>query len=447
MYPLVRVALMWRLTECVAPLHGCTNEFLLGVDFMKPRGAVMDFHKSEVRYREAERAVVISFRTYYEAGGTRIAAVRMTPIEVVVPATDGEQGIFLLTKKIGSIMLAVTVTMARSGRAWVPALNTNSAPASLPNKKELGTWIPLEEDMAMKGGLDARRVQNWLDDLGDGKTPLDNEDEVQIGAEEAKDRKLMLQLLRRRRQAQTEDEIVAMNVTKMLQACVIEEGNGAWGFPVVLVRKKGGEIRFCENYRASNKVTKKDVYPLPCIDGALEAMRGSLLFTTLAGYWQIMVAPEDRDKTAFLTKKGLYRFVHMPFGFTNAPSTFQRMMNHVLRGLTWSTCLVYLDDIVVFNMDGMELYVVELASVLERLEATGLTLKLRKCRFAMQSMEYLGHELSKDGVRPVQRLVTVVLQFPRPSDAVEAKGFVHLAGYYRRFVAGFGSMMAPITKL
>ncbi|GMF47245.1 unnamed protein product [Phytophthora fragariaefolia] len=288
----------------------------------------MDFHKSEVRYREAERAVVTPIRTYDEAGGTRVAAVRMaqkgqlaanavTPIEVAVPAADGEQGIFLPTKTIGSIMLAVTVTTARRGRAWVPALNTNSAPASLPNKKELGTWIPLEEDMtimAMKGGLDARRVQNWLDDLGDGKTPLDNEDKVQIGSEKAKDRKLMLQLLRvyrkvttsasdcppatvlniqhhidtgeaapvllkRRRQAQTEDEIVDKNVTKMLQAGVIEEGNRAWGFPVVLVRKKDREIRFCVDYR--NKVTKKDVFPLPRIDETLEAMSGALLFSTL----------------------------------------------------------------------------------------------------------------------------------------------------------------------
>ncbi|KAE9008716.1 hypothetical protein PR002_g15822 [Phytophthora rubi] len=223
----------------------------------------------------------------------------------------------------------------------------------------------------------------------------------------------------------------------MLGAGVTEEGNGAWGFPVVLVRKKDGEIRFCVDYRALNKLTKKDVYPLPRIDETVEALSGALLFTTLdlkAGYWQIMVAPEDRDKTAFVTKKGLYRFVRMPFGLTNALSTFQRMMNQVLRRLTWSTCLVYLDDIVVFTKSGIERHVMELASVLERLVAAGLTLKLRKCRFAMESMEYFGHELSRDGVRPVQRLLTAVQQFPRHSDAVEAKRFVHLAGYYRRFV-------------
>ncbi|KAE8974995.1 hypothetical protein PR001_g25837, partial [Phytophthora rubi] len=257
-------------------------------------------------------------------------------------------------------------------------------------------------------------------------------------------------MLKRRRQAHAEDAIIEDNVTKMLQAGVIEEGNGAWGFPVVLVRKKDGEVRFCIDYRALNKITKRDVYPLPRIDETLEALGGARLFTTLdlkSGYWQIGVAPEDRDKTAFTTKKGLYRFVRMPFGLMNAPSTFQRMMNGVLRGLTWSTCLVYLDDIVVYTCGGIERHVVELATVMERLVAAGLTLKLKKCVFAATAMEYLGHELSSEGVRPVERLVTAVQEFPRPLDPVEVKRFMHLAGYYRKFIAAFGSIVAPMTRL
>ncbi|OWZ03214.1 Retrovirus Polyprotein [Phytophthora megakarya] len=255
---------------------------------------------------------------------------------------------------------------------------------------------------------------------------------------------------KRRRHAQAEDRVIEENVEKMLKAGVIEEGDGAWGFPVILVRKKNGEVRFSIDYRALNKVTKKDVYPLPRIDETLEALGGALLFSTLdrkAGYWQILVAAGDRDKTAFTTKKGLFRFIRMPFGLTNAPLTFQRMMNSVLRGLTWSTCLVYLDDIVVFTRGGIERHVLELATVLERLASAGLTLKLKKCRFATRSMEYLGHELSHEGVRPLQRLVTAVAEFPTPTDAVEVKRFVHLVGYYRRFVKGFGSMMAPLSKL
>ncbi|KAG3085068.1 hypothetical protein PI125_g19346 [Phytophthora idaei] len=124
----------------------------------------------------------------------------------------------------------------------------------------------------------------------------------------------------------------------------------------------------------------------------------------------------------------------MTFGLPNALSTFQRMLNGVLRGLTWLTCLVYLDDNVVFTHGGIEQHVLELACVLERLSAARLTLKLKKCMFAADSMEYLGHELSNEGVRPLERLVSAVRDFSRPRDATEVKRFVHLAGYYRRFV-------------
>ncbi|KAE9357759.1 hypothetical protein PF008_g3016 [Phytophthora fragariae] len=478
---------------------GCTSEFLLGVDFMRAKGAMMDFDKNEVRYREDGRAVVILFRTREDGGGARVAAVRVagkaqlaertvTPVRVSVAAEDGEYDIFIPTKQAGAVMLAATVTKAYHGRAWVPAINTNGTVARLPNKKELGTWIPLDKEMdilAMNGELRIDRLGEWLNEMGDTATPLENEDEVQIGVDDTGSRNLVMKLLRvyrqlsrnsgdcppataldmhhhidtgdaspimlkRRRQAQTEDKIIGDNVSQMLNAGVIEEGNGAWGFPVVLVRKKDGEVRFCVDYRALNKVTKKDVYPLPRIDETLEALGGALLFTTLdlrVGYWQVLVAPEDRDKTAFTTKKGLYRFVRMPFGLTNAPSTFQRMMNGVLRGLTWTTCLVYLDDIVIFTRGGIERHVVEVANVLERLSAAGLTLKLKKCTFATKSMDYLGHELSSDGVRPLQRLISAVREFPRPTDATEVKRFVHLAGYYRRFVEGFGSIAAPMTKL
>lgn len=418
----------------------------------------------------------------------RIAGSAVTPVEIAIAAEDGEQGIFIPTRSAGPVMLAATVTRARNGKAWVPAINSGDGEARLPPKKELGKWIPVDEEMtalAVNGELQRERVLSWLSELGDVDTPLANEDDVKIGETNEGSRRLVMQLLRayrgttenmddcppattlnvehhidtgdltpimlkRRRLAQTDDPVVTTNVKKMLDAGVIEEGEGAWGFPVVLVKKKDGEVRFCIDYRALNKVTKKDVYPLPRIDETIEALGGAVLFTTLdlkAGYWQIQVAEADRPKTAFTTKQGLYQFVRMPFGLTNAPSTFQRMMNSVLRGLTWMTCLVYLDDIVVFTRGGIERHVVEVACVLERLAAAGLTLKLKKCVFATRRMEYLGHELSSEGVPPLERLVTAVRDFPRPVDAVEAKRFVHLAGYYRRFIAGFGSWMAPVTKL
>ncbi|KAE8973239.1 hypothetical protein PR002_g26257 [Phytophthora rubi] len=486
-----------ELEACI--IEGCADEFLVGVDFLRQHRATMDFECNEVKYFDHDKLVIIPFRTEDDEGGAKVAAVRLvkqsrlvrsavTPVEVMVTAPDGEEGIFVPTQRCGTVMLAATVTTAKSGKAWIPVINVHGGRTKLPAKKELGTWVPVEADMQllkMSGDLKTDKVEEWLTMLGDCETPLDNEAEVRIGTKDPDSRRLVLKLLRayrkvskeagdcppvtaldvehhidtgsekpimlkRRRHAQSEDAIMKDNVSKMLRAGVIEEGNGAWGFPVVLVRKKDGEVRFCVDYRALNKVTKRDVYPLPRIDETLEALGGARLFSTLdlkAGYWQISVAPEDRDKTAFTTKQGLYRFVRMPFGLMNAPSTFQRMMNGVLRGLTWSTCLVYLDDIVVYTRGGIERHVVELATVLERLSAAGLTLKLKKCVFAATSMEYLGHELSSEGVRPVERLVTAVREFPRPRDPVEVKRFVHLAGYYRKFIAAFGSIMAPLTRL
>ncbi|KAE9281855.1 hypothetical protein PF008_g27778 [Phytophthora fragariae] len=385
-------------------------------------------------------------------------------------------------------MLAATVTKVKNGKVLVPAVNAKDDKARLPARRELGQWIPLSSDvevLRVNGELQRGQINEWLDGLGDSQEPLEDEENVNIGVEDEGSRQLITKLLRvyrqltadkgdcppatslstehhidtgaaapimlkRHRQAQSESTVVEENVRKMLAAGVIEEGDGAWGFPVVLVRKKDGEVRFCVDYRALNKVTKKDVYPLPRMDETLEALGGALLFRTLdlkAGYWQIRVAEKDKAKTAFTTQQGLYQFVRMPFGLTNAPSTFQRMMNSVLRGLTWTTCLVYLDDIVVYTRGGIQQHILELACVLERLAVAGLTLKLKKCVFAARRMEYLGHELSADGVRPLDRLVTAVRDFPQPRDAVEVKRFVHLAGYYRRFIEGFGSFMAPMTKL
>ncbi|KAE8959332.1 hypothetical protein PR002_g30575 [Phytophthora rubi] len=343
-------------------VDGCTDEFLIGVDFMRSNGATMDFNSNEVRYSRTGRNVVIPFRTCSTTGGARVAVVCMmrkrelegrtvTPVEVSVTAEDGETGIFLPAAYTGVVMLAPTVTKVRNGKAWVPAVNAGGERARLPAKRELGRWIPVDSDVAvlkMSGELRRDRVKAWIDELGGNReTPLEDESEVKVGVDDDDSRSLIVKLLRvyrqlvqdtgdcppatalstehhidtgeadpimlkRRRQAQTEDAVVETNVRKMLAAGVIEEGNGAWGFPVVLVKKKDGEVRFCVDYRALNKITNKDVYPLPRIDETLEALGGALLFSTLdlkAGYWQIKMADEDKAKTAFLTKQGIHQFM------------------------------------------------------------------------------------------------------------------------------------------
>ncbi|KAE8990705.1 hypothetical protein PR001_g21420 [Phytophthora rubi] len=337
----------------------------------------------------------------------------------------------------------------------------------------------------MTGELGHDRVRSWLHDLRQNKAPLSNESELALGDMDEHDKELIFQLLRNypalleprsgcppmttlgvtheihtgleapvkvrpRRHSHSEQPVVDEQVEKMLNDGVIEEGNEAWGFPVVLVKKKDGTVRFCIDYRLLNAITKRDVYPLPRIDDTLDHLHGASRFTSLdlhAGCWQVPVAEKDRDKTGFVTRRGLFRFVRMPFGLANAPGTFQRMMDAVLRGLTWQSCLVYLDDVIIFSKGDVAQHVVHLAAVLERLAKAGLSLKASKYAFAATRLNYLGHELDADGVKPMASLVDSVATFPTPTDTTAVKRFVHMAGYYRRFVSDFASKAAPLTRL
>ncbi|OWZ09117.1 hypothetical protein PHMEG_00018232, partial [Phytophthora megakarya] len=372
-----------RVDACI--VDGCADEFLLGVDFMQPRSAVVDFNTNEVRYvvkrrkshsgqdiktisqdltwdntdhigsrpnkfpaigsgkhikEGASSPQLDHTKTWIDnqASRSRLKDPSATeinldrdkcmvkPVQVAVTAEDGERGIFVPTKQLGAVMLATTVAEARNGAAWVPAINSSPDEERLPSKRGLGTWIPLDEDMKvleMNGALQQKKLTAWLNGLGEDDTPVVNEHELNIGSKERADRALIKRLLqvyrgvvadsgdcppattldvqhhidtadtapimmKRRRMAQTENVLAEENVRKMLAAGVIEEANGAWGFPVVLVRRKDGEVRFCVDYRALNAVTKNDVYPLPRIDETLEALGGGLLFTTLdlrSGYW------------------------------------------------------------------------------------------------------------------------------------------------------------------
>ena len=138
----------------------------------------------------------------------------------------------------------------------------------------------------------------------------------------------------------------------MFDAGVVSPGQSPWASPVVLVRKKDGSIRFCIDYRRLNATTKFDAYPLPRVDETFETLAGAQWFTTLdllSGYWQVGLTEAARQKSAFVTRRGLFLWNVMPFGLCNAPSTFERLMETVLAGLQWRTCLIYIDDVVVFG--------------------------------------------------------------------------------------------------
>ncbi len=187
----------------------------------------------------------------------------------------------------------------------------------------------------------------------------------------------------------------------MLDKGIIRPSDSPWASPVVLVPKKDGSLRFCMDYRRVNAVTRKDAYPFPRVDDILDTLAGSRWFSTLdllSGYWQVEVKPKDREKTAFCTPEGLFEFCVMPFGLCNAPATFQRLMDAVLAGLQWSSCLVYIDDIVIPGKTFTE-HLAHLRQVFQRLKGAGLKLKPSKCNLCLKEVEFLGHVVGAEGVR------------------------------------------------
>ena len=208
-------------------------------------------------------------------------------------------------------------------------------------------------------------------------------------------------------------------------------------------------MRFCVDYRKLNAVTIKDAYPLPRIDDTLDALSGADCFSTLdlaSGYWQVGMEEEAKEKSAFVCGEGLYQFQVMPFGLVNAPATFERLMERVLTGLQWQTCLVYLDDIIIYSK-GADEHRRRLEEVLGRLSAAGLKLKPAKCQLMRRSVTFLGHVVSSSGVATDPEKIGAVREWQTPDTLSNLRSFLGLCSYYRRFIKGFSTLAKPLTKL
>ena len=239
-------------------------------------------------------------------------------------------------------------------------------------------------------------------------------------------------------------------VQQMLASNVIRPSNSPWASLMVMVRKKDGSLRFCVDFRQLNATTVKDAHPLPRIDDLLDALHGAQWFSTLdlkSGYWQVPITESDKAKTAFCTSSGqLYEFNQVPFSLCNAPATFSRLMDRVLAGLHWETCLFYLDDIIVFSSTWEE-HLARLRHVFERLRHAKLKLGADKCTFAAKEVNYLGHRVTEEGLLPDSSLLAAIREIPPPKTATEVRSFLGLAGYYRQHVKSFAAIAGPLHAL
>ncbi|CAI5479908.1 unnamed protein product [Closterium sp. Yama58-4] len=235
----------------------------------------------------------------------------------------------------------------------------------------------------------------------------------------------------------------------LLDRQLIRPSTSPYGAPVLFTPKPDGSLRMCINYRALNKQTVKNKYPIPHIDDLLNQLHGATVYSKLdlrSGYWQIKMADNSIHKTAFRTRYGSYEYLVMPFGLCNAPATFQAEMNHILRPLLDECVVVYLDDILIYSKN-MKEQVENLREVFEILPKNKFYVKLSKSDFALKKVQFLGHMVSAEGIHVDSRKIKDVKKWKVPENMKELQHFIGFANYYYRFVPQYAKIAAPLTNL
>ncbi|KAI3770327.1 hypothetical protein L6452_01455 [Arctium lappa] len=208
-------------------------------------------------------------------------------------------------------------------------------------------------------------------------------------------------------------------------------------------------MRMCINYRELNKATVKNKYPLPRIDDLFDQLQGAGCFSKIdlrSGYHQVKVREEDVPKTAFRTRYGHYEFLVMPFGLTNAPTVFMDLMNRVCRPFLDKSVIVFIDDILVYSKSELE-HEQHLREVLDVLIKERLYAKFSKCDFWLEEVQFLGHVVTRDGVKVDPSKIEVMMNWEPPKSPSEIRSFLGLAGYYRRFIQDFSKIASSLTVL
>ncbi|KAK1414879.1 hypothetical protein QVD17_30640 [Tagetes erecta] len=250
------------------------------------------------------------------------------------------------------------------------------------------------------------------------------------------------------RMSPKQHEELRRQVEDLVSKGYVRESMSPCAVPALLTPKKDGTWRMCVDSRAINKITVRYRFPIPRLDDLLDQISGATIFTKLdlkSGYYQIRLKPGDEWKTGFKTREGLYEWLVMPFGLSNAPSTFMRVMNQLFRPFIGKFVVVYFDDVLIYSSN-LDEHVNHVRQVLTLLRRDSLYAAKKKCVFMTPKVLFLGYVVSGEGIQVDESKVTAVKQWPTPSSITEVRSFHGLASFYRRFIKNFSSIMAPVTN-
>ena len=249
------------------------------------------------------------------------------------------------------------------------------------------------------------------------------------------------------RRSESDKKIIEEEVSKMLEAKVIRASTSPYSSPVLLVKKKDNTVRFCIDYRKLNAATITDPFPIPNVQDIFESVRRSEWFSILdlkSGYWQIIMDINSIQKTAFSTHNGHFEFIRMPFGLKNAPSEFARIMRQVFAN--YEMVANFFDDILIHSKT-FEEHMEDVETVFLRLDEVNLKLNPDKCKMFQNSIDFLGHTISKGKIEMNKDKIKLILDWKTPTKVPDIQSFLGLAGYYRRFIEDFAKISAPLSHL
>lgn len=236
----------------------------------------------------------------------------------------------------------------------------------------------------------------------------------------------------------------------LLDKGIIRRSNSEYASPIILVKKRDGSDRLCVDYRALNRITVKDRYPLPLIDDHIDRLGGHKFFISLdmaTGFHQIKISENSIHLTGFVTPEDHFEFLKMPYGLANSPIVYQRIINETLRDhINEGNVLVYVDDVLLLS-NSVDEGIALLRRVLETLTTAGFSINLRKCSFLTTEVEYLGRLVSQGQVRPSPRKVEALVNTTPPENLKQVRQFLGLAGYFRRYIQNYATKTAPIANL
>ena len=250
------------------------------------------------------------------------------------------------------------------------------------------------------------------------------------------------------RMSPKEHEELTRQVDELLNKGLIRESKSPCTVPALLVPKKDGSWRMCVDSRTVNKITIEYRFPIPRLDDLLDQLYGASIISKIdlrSGYHQIRMREGDEWKTAFKTRDGLYEWMVMPFGLSNARSTLKRFMNHIIKPCIGNFVVVYFDDILIYSKNSME-HLEHLRQLFSILREQRLFVNLKKCDFYADRIIFLGYVVTKDGIEMDRSKIEAITNWPTPSSIHDVRSFYGLVSFYRRFIRGISSIMAPTTE-